>query len=858
MKEYDACAIEAKWQRYWEKNGTYRFDSKSRKPIYSIDTPPPTLSGLIHMGHAMSYSQAEFIARYKRMRGYNVFYPMGFDDNGLPTERWVEQKYGLDIRKVGREKFIKYCLKETKIGGQEYRHVWTRLGISCDWNLLYSTINEHCQRISQRSFIDLFRKKRLERRMEPVTWCPECQTALAQADLEDAEEDSQLATILFEAEGIPLPIATSRPELLPACVGVVVHPEDTRYTHLVGRKARVPLFGREVTIIADKAVDIHFGTGIVMVCTFGDKVDIEWWKEYNLPTLIIINKDGTLNEHAGAFTGQKLREARASILAELKAKGLIMKQEPLRHVLNVHERCHQPVEFLVTEQWFVRILDIKRELLKKGREVRWYPDYMRKRYESWVANLKWDWCISRERYFGVPFPIWYCKKCGRIAVASEKDLPVDPLVDTPKKRCRCGSREFEPETDVLDTWFTSSCTPLIVAKWRDGDSLMRRIYPMGLRPQGYEIIRTWLFYTVLKSLLHTKTVPWKDCMISGMGLDPKGEAMHKSRGNVVMPLEVADKYSSDAVRWWASSVKLGDDLPYSEKDVVFGQKLCIKLWNAARLIKPHLTGKPRSQALSETDKWMLYRLSCLIKDSTKYLDKYEYSRAKILIETSFWHDFCDDYLEIVKHRLYSGRDEGALFTLYTCLLAYIKMCAIYMPHITEELYSQIFKKFEKGESIHLSVWPEPPRGSRSELGREAFSIIASIRKWKSEKGIPLNGILPHVIIFTKKNLSPVSSEIRGACHIGTLEVRKELGFTEKIISVSPNFSLIGPLFGKDTGRVAGLVKKHAGEILSKGGIEREGITLKPEFIGRMEREFYFEQKRMEMVETEKSLVGIVR
>ncbi|HDM22583.1 MAG TPA: valine--tRNA ligase, partial [Methanomicrobia archaeon] len=401
LGEYKPGEIEEKIQRFWEEKRIYKFDLQSEKPIFSIDTPPPTFSGEIHMGHAMSYSQAEFMARYKRMRGYNVFYPMGFDDNGLPTERLVEKKYGVNIEEIGREKFVKLCLEETKIGREKYRDIWTKLGISVDWDLSYSTINNHCQRLAQISFIELYKMGRLERKKEPVIWCPHCKTAIAQAELEDKEEDTFLNTIIFKTEdGKDLQIATTRPEFLPSCVGVVVHPSDERYKDLIGKYAVVPIFGNRVKIIADHRVDREFGTGIVMICTFGDKTDIEWWKDYNLDLIISINKDGTMNEKAGKFKGMSLKEAREAILKELESKNLLIKREKLHHIVNTHERCGTPVEYLVEDQWFVKILDLKDVWIKQADKMNWYPEFMKKRYISWVENLKWDWCISRQRYYG--------------------------------------------------------------------------------------------------------------------------------------------------------------------------------------------------------------------------------------------------------------------------------------------------------------------------------------------------------------------------------------------------------------------------------------------------------------------------
>lgn len=758
-KKYNPKEIEPRIQRFWEENRIFKFDPASKKPTYSIDTPPPTLSGYIHMGHVMSYSQAEFVARYQRMAGKNVFYPMGFDDNGLPTERFVEKKYKVNIRQVGREEFIRLCLKETEIGGANYRNVWTRLGISVDWDLLYSTINKRCQRISQRSFIDIYRMGRMERRNEPAIWCPLCETSLAQADVEDSEpKKSFLNTVKFTTEdGRELLIATSRPELISSCVGLLVYPGDGRYAGLVGKAAITPIFNAKVPILADVKVDPEFGTGMVMICTFGDKTDIDWWRQFGLPLKLSINADGTMNDVAGPYEGLTLAECRIKIIEDLKEKGLLVEQKPIEHVMNVHERCGTPVEYYVTQQWFIKILDLKDELLAQGAKLEWYPEHMKVRYDTWINGLKWDWCISRQRYFGVPFPLWYCKTCGAVALADESQLPVDPLVTKPLHPCPgCGSAEFEPEKDVMDTWATSSVTPLINSNWGEPNSLIDRIYPMSLRPQAHEIIRTWLFYTVIKGYLHTNALPWSTVMISGHGLDPNGKAMHKSKGNIVEPLPIVDKYSADALRWWAASAKLGDDLPFKEKEVVYGQKFVNKLFNASRFVSIHIRDyTPEEPELELIDRWLLTKLNDTIRESTENFERYEYSRAKALTEQFFWGDFCDNYLEIVKDRLYRKAENGksgraAMYTLYMALLNSLKLLAPFTPHIVEDIYQRLFRRSEGAPSLHLSPWPVvDPHWADIEalrLGNMAVALISSLRQYKNSQNMAQNASISRVVI----------------------------------------------------------------------------------------------------------------
>jgi valyl-tRNA synthetase len=806
-KKYDPKEIEPRIQKFWEEEKIFKFDDESKKPSYSIDTPPPTLSGYIHMGHVLSYSQAEFVARYQRMRGKNVFYPMGFDDNGLPTERFVEKKYKVNIRKVGREEFVRLCLKETEVGGANYRNVWTTLGISVDWSLLYSTINKRCQRISQRSFIDIYGMGRMERRNEPAIWCPLCQTSLAQADVEDSEPmHSFLNTIKFSAEdGKELLIATSRPELISSCVGLLVNPNDERYMDLVGKSAITPLFNVKVPILADVKVDPEFGTGMVMVCTFGDKTDIDWWRQFDLPLKLSINPNGTMSDNAGPYKGLTLADCRKKVLEDLTENGLLVEQKPIVHVMNVHERCGTPVEFYVTPQWFIRILDIKDELLAQGEKLKWYPEHMKVRYDTWINGLKWDWCISRQRYFGVPFPIWYCKKCGAVALADESQLPVDPLVTNPPNPCKkCGSTEFEPEKDVMDTWATSSVTPLINMNWGEPDSIMDKIYPMSMRPQSHEIIRTWLFYTVIKSYLHTKSLPWNDVMISGQGLDPNGKAMHKSKGNIIEPLPIVEKYSADAVRWWAASAKLGDDLAFKEKEVVYGQKFVNKLFNASRFASIHLKDyKAERPSLELIDLWLLTKLNSVISESTDNFERYEYSKAKSLTEQFFWGDFCDNYLEIVKDRLYKKEENGesgraAVYTVYAALLNSLKLLGPFIPHITEDIYQRMFRENEGTASLHISGWPVPDTAcidaDALKLGNMAVAIISSLRQYKNSQSLAQNAVLPKVIIdcgILEADIKRVETVLKDTMKIGEIsygtinepEARLNIGDSEIRIKI---------------------------------------------------------------------------
>ncbi len=755
-RRYNPKEAEPKWQKFWGDNGIYKFDPKGDKPIYSIDTPPPTVSGAIHIGHIFSYVQVDAVIRFWRMKGYNIFYPFGFDDNGLPTERFVEKKMGVKARDVPREEFIKMCLATTEETEKEFKRLWQSLGLSVDWSLIYSTIDDYVRKTSQRSFIELFQKGEVYRKLAPTLWCPECRTAIAQAETEDKEKTSNFNDILFELDdGKKVAIATTRPELIPACVAVLVHPNDERYTGYIGRKMKVPLSDREVPIITDEKVDPEKGTGVVMCCTFGDITDVEWWQKYDLDLRIVIDEKGIMNELADSYQGLDLKEARRAIVRDLNDEGLLASREEITHTVNAHERCGTDLELLVTPQWFIKVLDKKQELLEMGDKINWYPEFMKVRYVHWVENLQWDWCISRQRYYGVPFPLWICKECGEIILADDDQLPVDPTVASPKEPCRCGSTEFEPERDIMDTWTTSSMTPLINARWKEDEKFFPKLYPMDLRPQAHDIIRTWAFYTIIKGMLHTEDIPWRDIMISGHALSPGRRKLSKSKlkkveddvaGNPKLAIE---KYSADAVRYWSCGTRLGTDCIFSEDVLKQGKRLATKLWNASKFAITNLEdyngGKP--DELRDIDKWMLTKLSRTLDKVNKGFDSYEFSIARDETEHFFWHYLCDNYIEIIKERLnkpgiYPAEARlSAQYGLYQAVLSVLKMMSPFMPHLTEEIFHLYFSEKENEETINLSRWPEVEDGwfdeEAEESGDLAVEVITAVRKRKSEANVSL-------------------------------------------------------------------------------------------------------------------------
>lgn len=773
--QYKHKEIEKKWQNWWLQNKTYKWNEDcSRDENYVIDTPPPTVSGLLHMGHIYSYTQADIIARYQRMKGKNVFYPMGFDDNGLPTERLVEKVKKIKSHQMKREDFRKVCHQVVEEAEEEFYNLFNSVGLSVDWDQKYQTISQPSRKISQMSFLDLYKKGECYRAMEPCLWDPQDGTALAQADIEDKEVEGYMNYITFSTEEEKeLIIATTRPELLPACVAVLFNPRDERYKHLLDKTAITPLFNIEVPLIADETVEIDKGTGLVMCCTFGDTADIEWWKKHNLPLRIIIDaygkirikgknlgftEDESISSYVNQLEGVKITQARDLMIELLKQNKKFLKQERVIKQVKCAERSGCPIEIQVFPQWFIRILNKKEAIKEKASECKWFPEYMQVRLKNWVDGLNWDWCISRQRYFGVPFPVWYSKRKGeegKIILADIDQLPVDPLNDLPKGYSK---EEVEPDLDIMDTWATSSITPQINSRAISQEYSIdyerhQKLYPADLRPQAHEIIRTWTFYTLVKSLYHENSIPWKNIMISGWCLAEDKTKMSKSKGNVITPTSLIENKGADVVRYWASTSKLGADIVYSEKLLDVGKKLLTKLWNATKFVAMHLETTNHneidlSEITSTIDKWLIYKLHLTINDATIAFEKYEYADAKRAIENFFWNDFCDNYLEIVKIRVYDQNEtdpvgqKSAQITLSYTIEILLRLLAPFLPHITEELYATLFPEKKLNGSIHrIGNWPrgqdiEYP-SSAKRLGQLTLVILELVRKAKSEKQLSM-------------------------------------------------------------------------------------------------------------------------
>ncbi len=756
-KKYDFRKVEKELEQMWEENEIYKYQNGKEKKVFSIDTPPPTVSGKLHIGHVFSYTQAEMIARFKRMQGYDVFYPFGFDDNGLPTERLVEKDEKIRANQVPRSEFRSKCMNTIVKYEDEFRNLWKRLGFSVDWNLQYQTISDLSQKISQKSFIELAKHGKAYMKESPVLWCTECQTSIAQAELETKECETVFNYLNFSTQAGELLIATTRPELLAGCVSIFVHPDDARYQKYIGEKATVPLYGFEIPVLADESVSMEKGTGAVMCATFGDAADVEWVSKYQLPYKSIIMADGTINRNVAFIGGMRIKKARAEIIDRLRERDLLVKQEIISHMVAIHERCGNEVELIPSKQWYIDVLTEKERYLKAADEINWHPEYMKNRYKIWVENLKWDWCISRQRYFGVPFPVWYCKKCGKPIFAEESQLPVNPLEDQPLHSCSCGCNEFVPEKAVFDTWATSSVTTLINARYGEPDDISKEIFPMGMRCQAHEIIRTWAFYSIVKSLYHTGQIPWKDMMISGFVLAKPGEKISKSQNNASgSPMALIENYSADAVRYWAAGGKLGTDTFFSEAELNYSRRFINKLYNAAKFAVMQLQDfeKPEREEeiiLLPIDRWILERVNETTIRAASLLNEYEIGQARHEIDDLFWKDFCDYYIEIAKERLYQPQKHGAKqrysgqIAVYYSLLGILKLYAIYTPYVTEYIYQEFYRKYEKEISLHQTLWEtREPESFYLAFGEHVKNVIAEVRKRKTQKQMSMKDTIPEL------------------------------------------------------------------------------------------------------------------
>lgn len=797
-KKYNASEKEEKWLNYWKENKIYEFKRDGRK-VYSIDTPPPTVNGKIHIGHIFSYSQTEMLARYKRLRGYNIFYPFGFDDNGLPSERLVEKEQGKRAHEIGREAFSKLCYETTDKYEADFQNLFSKMGVSTDWGIHYKTVSPSTIKISQKSFLDLVEKGHCYHKESPALWCNECLTSIAQAELETKTIKSTFNYINFTTveDGQEFTIATTRPELIPAIVCVFVNPEDEKHKSLIGKTAHIPVLNIEVPIMADEKVDIEKGTGAVMCCTFGDQTDIEWWKKYNLPLKNILTANGRIAESVPKYAGLKIKEARKQIIEDLQEGGYVVKIEDIEHEVQTHERCGKEVEYAVMKQWFIDTMSHKDDFIKIGNEIKWHPSYMHARYDEWVNNIAWDWCISRQRYFGVPFPVWYCKECGEPVFADKKDLPVNPLVDKPSvEKChKCGCTEFVPETDVMDTWATSSVTPLINMRYDEEENFEDILKPMSLRTNASEIIRTWDFYTIVKSFYHFGQRPWDNVMISGFVMASKGEKISKSKGNSKHePIDLINQYSADVIRYWAGTGRLGTDIVFSDETLLRGKKLVNKIWNVSKFVEMHLQDYKDKEFTNfeYVDKWILGRFQEMEKQFINYLEEYEIGLALNTLEKFFW-EFCDNYVEIVKHRLYRPEEFGeearysGQKTVYILLYKLLQDFSIYFPFITEEIFQELY---HNNKSIHTTEIEPLNYNFKDEIkyGDQMIEIISQARGAKTNSNVSLKTPIKNLEIAVNKWLKDAieksEKDFKATLFIENLTIEdKEEGFEVKEIEL---------------------------------------------------------------------------
>jgi len=771
-KVIDHALAEKQVRELWEREKI--FETKQvAGPLFSVDTPPPTVSGKLHIGHVFSYTHADIVVRYMRLCGYPVFYPLGFDDNGLPTERFVELRREVSPYTMSRSDFVAICREEVAHAEEEFKQLWQRLGLSVDWSKTYSTMSDWTQRLSQESFLLLLKKGLVYRKEEPAIYCPVFRTTVSQADLEDVEKETLFSDLQFKTEaGESLVISTTRPELLPSCVALFYHPTDTRYKHLAGKNAIVPVFGQAVPILADDKVQVEKGSGLVMCCTFGDKTDIEWFKKHQLPYRPSIGLDGRMLESTGPLVGKKVAEARLEMLEILKRENLVIKQQTIRHNVSVFERSKREVEFLMLSQWFVKILPFKQELLAMADTIAWHPAFMKARFIDWVENLQWDWCISRQRFAGIPFPVWYDKKTGTLYVPEAKDLPLDPRVDQFPGTVPAGV-ELIADTDVMDTWNTSSLSPyLCKALYENRDAgvfeegiRVDGFIPMGMRPHAHDIIRTWTFYTMVKTLMHSNTRPWDSLVISGHVLSPEGSKISKSKGNNPLePDRLLSQYPADVVRYWTASATLGQDVAFSENTLKIGNKLVNKLWNACRFAQEHFVDVPLQEpeqkgALNE---WLLHRLSVMYKQYTTYFEQREFSLALGVVEQFFWGDFCDNYLELIKYSFYKpeffdAQEVAATrWTLYHATARLTQLFAPFIPFITEVLYQELFKERLKAQSLHVTQFADVQKMFNFEASetnvKSLLAVVDGIRKLKSEKKLSLKTELSECVIIAPQQV----------------------------------------------------------------------------------------------------------
>ncbi|MCK9150820.1 valine--tRNA ligase [Methanobacterium alcaliphilum] len=838
-KDYDHKK-EGEWQKKWQKNQLHRFIGDGTKPRYIIDTPPPYPTGSIHMGHVLNWAYIDMIARFKRMKGFDVLFPQGWDCHGLPTEVKVEETHNIKKSDVPREKFRKMCVDLTRENIAMMKSQMQAMGFSQDWDREFVTMTPEYMYKTQLSFLKMHEQGLIYQGIHPVNWCPRCETAIAFAEVEYSENETYLNYLEFPSDdGKGVMIATTRPELLSACVAVVVHPEDERYIKLNGKKVEVPIFGQKVEIITDEEVDPEFGTGAVMICTFGDKTDVSWVNRYDLDIIEAIDEKGVMTAAAGPYEGLPLSVCKERTIEDLESKGILVKKEKVDQNVGQCWRCKTPIEILVKKQWFVAVKELVDQVKEATDVMRWVPEHMKTRLLNWTGSMDWDWCISRQRIFATPIPVWYCKDCGKVHLANEEMIPIDPTQIKPDSPCECGGNNFIAEEDVLDTWMDSSISPLSIAGWPEPG--FENYFPSDLRPQGHDIIRTWAFYTTLRCKALTGLEPFYQIVVNGMVFGEDGHKMSKSRGNVIAPEEVLDDYGADALRLWASNSIPGSDVPFAWKDVKYSYKFLRKFWNAFRFISMHIfefdgDEETVKNNLKPMDQWILSKLYQLVQDVTDAIENYNFAKSVNSIQNFVWHDFCDEYIESVKYRLYGDQDtpeskQAAQYTLKTVVETSLKLLSPITPHFTDEVYQHM----SDGLSIHQIAWPDVQKDlidlKIENQGEIAVEIIGELRRFKSASKMPLNAALKVVNIYTTDSellnqVEPFLKDVKGTLKI--LDIDLELGkpdIQEKVVEITPLMNKIGPEFKGDAPKILDYLQSNEPHEIAKE-LEIEGkITI---------------------------------
>ncbi len=812
-KEYNFTEIERKWQQRWEEMGIFHYDWNDQKRVpFSIDTPPPYPSGELHMGNVLNWTYFDMVARYKRMQGFNVLFPQGWDCHGLGIEIQVEKANNIRKRDLPSDQFRNMCMALVAKYIAMMKEGILKLGCSIDWATEYRTMDPDYWRRTQLSFILLHKKGYMYQGTHPVNWCPHDETAIADAEVDYVKREGTLHYIRFQLEGTHeyAMIATSRPEFIPACVAIEVNPQDTRYCKYIGKTLMVPLIGRSVPVIADECVDPLFGTGVVMICTYGDKEDVKTVLKHKLPVIRLLTDNGQISQAGGKYAGLYINQARTAIVADLTTAGLLDHTEKIQQEVGVCDRCKTHVEILEQKQWFMKTMELTGRVEAAANEVVWYPDFMKNRLIDWAKALDWDWVISRQRLFATPIPIWYCKSCGELILAQEDWVPIDPKLEGPRiKACpKCGGKEFRGETDVFDTWMDSSITCAVHAGWPDRAD-WHRLFPASMHPSGTDIIRTWAYYLMVRHLALFDEPAYRSVLINGMVLGQDGRKMSKSLKNYVAAPEALGKYGADAIRQWAAGGgATGSDIPYRVQDVEYGRRFLVKLWNASgfasKLLADYAPQKDAPVELQPLDKWLLSKAEKVTKKVTEDFEKCQFNLAVEDIRNFTWHVFCDSYLEAVKDRLYRPEVQGeakkaaAQYVLYEVLYRMLQLLEPVVPHLTEEIYQNMYAEAKGFKSLQVSPWPQFNEAMVDEhaekRGDVIVELIGEVRREKAEKRMSLNAPIKKLTVFAGDHsaaeaIEDAKGDVAGALKVESLVVLPEEGAGREVVQF-PTISFV--------------------------------------------------------------------